>query len=123
MAFTANSHPRAAMSISRVTHSSKALVTTKRATVKAAKVLPPSRDMHLLILQRIVEVLKERREKVLVTMGKTGRWSLKSIISEHIKHFPWLTRHMVTHYIATRPDGKPIGTVIVTHPNNQKVLK
>jgi hypothetical protein len=55
-------------------------------------------------------------------MGNMGRSLIKSIISKHIKHFPWLTRHMVNHYIATHPDGQPIGRVIVTHTNNHTVV-
>jgi hypothetical protein len=58
---------------------------------------------------------------VLITTGKTGSGLYTSIISEHVKHFPW-TMHMVNHYIATHPDGQPIGTVIVTRPNNQTVV-
>jgi hypothetical protein len=55
-------------------------------------------------------------------MGNTGRGLLKLIISKHIHHFLWLTRHIVNHYIATHPDGQPIGTVIVTNSNNQTVV-
>jgi hypothetical protein len=47
---------------------------------------------------------------------------LKSIISEKIKHFPWLTRHMANHYIATHPGGQHIGTVVVTNSNNETVV-
>jgi hypothetical protein len=122
MAFTANSHPRAARSMMCVTHSSKVLVMAKRADVTAAKVPAPSRDMQLPILQRIVEVLRERRERMLETMGNTGRGLLKLISSEHIHHFLWLARHMVNHYIATHPDGEPIGTVVQTNSNNQTVI-
>jgi hypothetical protein len=42
------------------------------------------------------------------------------IISEQLKHFLWLTRHVVNHYIATHPDVQPIGTVVVT--NHEKVV-
>jgi hypothetical protein len=122
MAYTAKSRPRDARSISRATRSSKALAVARRAANKAAKIPPPSRDMQLPILQRIVEVLRERRYKVLVTTGKIGRGLLKTIISEQIKHFPWLTRHMANHYIATHPDDQPIGTVILTNTNNEKVV-
>jgi hypothetical protein len=59
---------------------------------------------------------------MLETTGNTGRGLLKLIISEHIHHFPWLTRHMVNHYIATHPDGEPIGTVNQTNSNNQTVM-
>jgi hypothetical protein len=55
-------------------------------------------------------------------MSKTGRGLLKMIISKQIKHFPWLTRHMVNHYIATRPDDEPIGTVVLTNTNNETVV-
>jgi hypothetical protein len=103
----------------RVTHSSKALATAKRAAVKAAKLPAPARDMQLSILQRIVEVVRESRERMLETTGNTGRGMLKLIISEHIHHFPWLTRHMANHYIETHPDGEPIGTVIQTNSKNQ----
>jgi hypothetical protein len=50
----------------------KALAVARRAANKAAKIPPPSRDMQLPILKRIVEVLRERRGKVLVTTGKIG---------------------------------------------------
>jgi hypothetical protein len=62
MAFTANSRPRAVRSMMRVTRSSKALATVmaKSAAVKADKVPAPSRYMQLPILQRIVELLRER---------------------------------------------------------------
>jgi hypothetical protein len=120
MNYTTNSRPRAARSIARATRSSKELAVARRAANKAAKVPPPSRDMQLPILQRIIEVLRERRDKLLVTMGKTGRGLLRMIISEQLKHFPWLTRHMVNHYIATHPDVQPIGTVVVT--NNETVV-
>jgi hypothetical protein len=122
MAFTANSHPRAAMGMTRVARSSKAIVKAKRVTVKAVKVPAPSRDMQLPMLRRIVEVLRERRERVLETMGNTGRGLLESIISEHIHQFPWLARQMVNHYIATHPGGQPISTVILANSNNQKVM-
>jgi hypothetical protein len=118
MAFTTNSHPRAARSMVRVSRSSEALAKAKRAAVKATKVPALSRDMQLPILQIIVEVLRERRERMLETTGNTGRGLYKLIISEHIHHFPWLTRHMVNHYIATHPDGEPIGTFIQTNKLN-----
>jgi hypothetical protein len=57
----------------RVTRSSKALATAKRAAVKAAKVPAPSRDTQLPILQRIVEVFRERRKRMLEMMGSTDR--------------------------------------------------
>jgi hypothetical protein len=47
---------------------------------------------------------------------------LKSIISEQIKHFPWLTRHMVNNYIATHPDSQRIGTFVATNSNNETVV-
>jgi hypothetical protein len=106
----------------RVTRSSKALATAKRADVEAAKVPAPSRDMQLPILQKNVEVLRDRREKMLETTGNMGRGLLKFIISEHVRHFPWLTRHMVNHYIATHPDGEPIDTVIQTNSNKKTVV-
>jgi hypothetical protein len=105
-----------------VTRPSKALATAKRAAVEAAKVPAPSRDMQLTILQRIAEVLRERQERMLETMGNTDIGLLQLIISEHIHHFPWITRHMVNHYIATHPDGEPIGTVVQTNSNNQTVV-
>jgi hypothetical protein len=122
MAYTANSRPRAAISIWRASHSSKALAVARRAANKAAIIPPPSRDMQLPILQIIVEVLRERLDKVLVMTGKIGRGLLKTIISEQIKHFPWLMRHVVNHYIATHPDDQPIGTVILTNTNNETVV-
>jgi hypothetical protein len=122
MAFTAISFPRVASSIARMTCSSKALASANRAANKAAKIHPPSRDVQITILQRIVEVLRERREKVLEMTGSMGRGLLKAIFSEQLKHFLWLTRHMMNHYIATRPDGQPIGTFIVTRINNETVV-
>jgi hypothetical protein len=122
MAFPANSRPRAVLSISGTTRSSKKLARATRATMQANKVPPPPRDMQLPILQQIVEVLKDRRERVLSTTGNRVRGLFQSISSEHIRHFPWLTRHMVNHYIATHPYGQTIGRVIVTHTNNQTVV-
>jgi hypothetical protein len=122
MAFTANTRPRAAISKVRVTRLSKVRERANRAANKANKVLSPPRDMHLIILQIIVEVLRERRQTALETTGNTGRGLLKSIISEHIKHFPWLTRHMVNHYIATHPYGQRICTVVVTNSKNETVV-
>jgi hypothetical protein len=52
-------------------------------------------------------------------MGNMGSGLLKSISSEHIHHFPCITRHMVNHYITNHPDGEPIGTVIQTNSSNQ----
>jgi hypothetical protein len=51
-----------------------------------------------------------------------GRGLLKWIISEQIKHFLWITRHMVNHYIATHPDGQSIGTAVMTNNNNETVV-
>jgi hypothetical protein len=121
MAFTSNSHPRAVMSMMRVARSSKAFAMAKRAA-KAARVPAPSRDMQLAIMQRSVQVLRDRREKMLETTGNMGRGLLKLIISKLIHHFLWLTRHMVNHYIATHPDGEPIGIFIQTNSNNQTVM-
>jgi hypothetical protein len=106
----------------RVPRLMKALARAKRAANKANKVLSPPRVMQLPILQRLVEVLRERRQTALETTGNTGRWLLKLIISEQIKHFPWLTRHMVNHYIATHPDSQQIGTFVVTNSNNETVV-
>jgi hypothetical protein len=72
MAFTANYHMRAISSIIRVNHLSKELAMAKRASVKAAKAPPPSRDIQFPILQRIVELLRERQNKLLEMMGNTG---------------------------------------------------
>jgi hypothetical protein len=55
-------------------------------------------------------------------MGNMGRGLLTPIFSEQIKHFSWLTRYMMNHYIATHPDGKQIGTVVVTNSNNETVV-
>jgi hypothetical protein len=106
MAFTANTRQRAARSKLCVTRLSKALARANRAANKANKVLSPPREMQLPILQIIVELLRERRQTALEMTGNAGRGLLKSIISEQIKHFPWLMRHMVNHYIATHPDGQ-----------------
>jgi hypothetical protein len=78
--------------------------------------------MQLPILLIIVEVLRDRRQTASETTGNTGRGLLKSIISEQIKHFPWLTRHMMNHYIVTHPDSQRIGTVVVTKSNNETVF-
>jgi hypothetical protein len=92
----------------------KVIVKAKRADNKANKVISPPRDMQLPILQRTVEVLRERRQTALETTDNTGRGLLKSIIRNHTKHFPWLTSHIINHYIATHPDSQQIGTVVVT---------
>jgi hypothetical protein len=115
MDFTTSSHRRPA-------RTSKALAKANIFAVEAAKVTLPLRDMQLPMLQSIVEVLRERRESVLEMTGNTGRGLLTSIIREHIHQFPWLTRHMVNHYIATHQDVQPIDTVIVTNINNRTVM-
>jgi hypothetical protein len=100
----------------------KALGRANRAVNKANKVLSPPRDLQLPILQRILEVLRERQQTALETTGNMGRGLLKSISREQSKHFPWLARHMVNHYIATHPYGQRIGTVVVTNSNNEKAV-
>jgi hypothetical protein len=122
MAFTANTRPRTTISKVCVTRLSKALARANIAANKANKVLSPPKDMRLPILQRIVEVLRERRQMALETTGNTGRGLLKSIFSKQIKHFLWLTRHMLNHYIETHPDGQRIVTVVVTNINNETVV-
>jgi hypothetical protein len=101
-----------------VAHLTNAFARAKRTENKANKVLSPPREMQLPILKRIVEVLRERRQTALETTGNTGRGLLKLIISEQIKYFPWTTRHMVNHYIATHPDSQRIGTFVVTSIEN-----
>jgi hypothetical protein len=116
MAYTVNSRPRAAIC------SLMALAVARRAANKVAKIPPTSRYIQLPILQRIVEVLRERRDKLLVTTGKRGRGLLKMVVSEQIKDFPWLTRHMVNHYIVNHPYDQPIGTVVLTNTNSETVV-
>jgi hypothetical protein len=78
--------------------------------------------MQSAILQRIVEVLREIRQTALQMMGNTVRRLLKLMISKQIKHFLWITRHKVYHYIATHPDGQRISTVVVTNRNNETAV-
>jgi hypothetical protein len=51
--------------------------------------------------------------------GKKVHGILKGSIEEHIKHFPWLTRNMVSHYIITYMDDNIISMVVVTGTDNQ----
>jgi hypothetical protein len=101
--------------------SNVALAIARRASAKLARVPPPSRDMQVPILKRIVALLKERQEKVM-EWGKKGRGILKGLIEEHVQHFPWLTRNMVDHYIVTYTDDKLVPLEIDTSINNQTVV-
>jgi hypothetical protein len=58
-------------------------------------------------------MLKERREKVQES-GKKGRGLIKSLVEEHLPHFPWLTRNMVHHYITTYTGKNLVPTLIRT---------
>jgi hypothetical protein len=101
------SHHQSVSNVTRVTRSSRALAIARRAAAKLSRVPPPSRDMQIPILKRIVALLKERREKVMEG-DKKGRGILKGLIDEHVQHFPWLTRNMVDHYIVTYTDDNHV---------------
>jgi hypothetical protein len=115
------SRHRSVSTVARATRSSRALAIETRAAAKLARVPPPSRDMQIPILKRIVALLNERREKVMGG-GKKGRGILKGTIEEHVQHFPWLTRNMVDHYIVTYMDDNLVPLEIDTSINNQTVV-
>jgi hypothetical protein len=54
--------------------------------------------------------------------GKKGHGVLKGLIEEHIRHFTWLTRNMVSHYIITFIDKNIVPLVIATFTKNQTVV-
>jgi hypothetical protein len=64
------SRHRSVSNVTRVTRSSRALAIAGRAAAKLARVPPPSRDMQIPILKRIVALLNERREKVMEGVRK-----------------------------------------------------
>jgi hypothetical protein len=115
------SRHRSVSTVARATRSSRALAIARRAAAKLARVPPPSRDIQIPILKRIVALLKERQEKVMEG-GKKGCGILKGLIEEHLQHFPWLTRNMVDHYIATYTDDNLVHLEIDTSINNQTVV-
>jgi hypothetical protein len=47
---------------------------------------------------------------------------LKGLIEEHIRHFPWLTRNMLNHYIITYTNDNIMPLEIVTGTNNYTVV-
>jgi hypothetical protein len=104
-----------------VTRASKALAIERRTAAKLAIVATPPREIQLPIKQRIVALLKERREKAMGE-GKIGRGILKELVQEHIIHFPWLTQNMVSHYMINYTDDNIVPLDIVTGMNNQKVV-
>jgi hypothetical protein len=58
-------------------------------------------------------MLKERRNKMQES-SKKGLGLIKSLIKEHLPHFPWITRNMVHHLITTYTDKNLVPTVIQT---------
>jgi hypothetical protein len=76
--------------------------------------------MQIPILKRIVALLKERREEAMEG-GKKGRGILKRLIEEHVRHFSWLTRNMVDHFIATYTDDNLVPLEIITTNNQTEV--
>jgi hypothetical protein len=71
--------------------------------------------------QRIVALLKERREKA-IEEGKIGRGMLKELVQDNMIHFPLLTRSMVSHYMINYTDDNIVPLEIVTGMNNQTVV-
>jgi hypothetical protein len=67
------------------TRALKALAIERRADAKLAKLANPPKDMQLLIIQRIVALLKERREKA-IKEGKIGRGMLKALEPVYALH-------------------------------------
>jgi hypothetical protein len=47
---------------------------------------------------------------------------LKELVQEHMIHFPWLTRKMVSHYMINYTDDNIVPLEIVTGVNNQTVV-
>jgi hypothetical protein len=47
---------------------------------------------------------------------------LKELVQDHIIHFPWLTRNMVSHYMINYTDDNLVPLEIVTGMNNQTVV-
>jgi hypothetical protein len=79
---------RSSTRITRAFYASQLLVKETRVVAKASKVPPPSREMQLLILKHMAELLKMRKEIAIETIGKKGRVVMKELIEEHIKQFP-----------------------------------
>jgi hypothetical protein len=107
--------------MARATRASKALAIEMRAATKLAKLATPPREMQLSIIQRIVGLLKERREKA-IKEGKIGRGMLKELVQEHMIHFLWHTRNMVIHYMINHTDDNPVPLEIITGMNNQTLV-
>jgi hypothetical protein len=103
------------------TRASTALAIERRAAAKLAKVATPPREMQLPIIQQIIVLLKERQEKAMEE-GKIGRGMLKELVQEHMIHFYWLTRNMVSHYMINYTDDNLVPLEIVTGMNNQTVV-
>jgi hypothetical protein len=106
--------------MARATRASKALAIERRAASKLAKVATPPREMQLPIIKRILALLKEQREKA-IKEGKIGHGMLKKLVREHMIHFPWLTRNMVSHYMINYNDDNRVPLEIFTM-NNQTVV-
>jgi hypothetical protein len=47
---------------------------------------------------------------------------LKELVQEHMIHFPWLTRSMVSHYMIIYTDHNIVPLDIVTGMNNQTLV-
>jgi hypothetical protein len=47
---------------------------------------------------------------------------LKELVQEHMIHFPWLTRNMVSHYMINYTDDNLVHLEIVTGMNNKTVV-
>jgi hypothetical protein len=115
------SHHQYVSNIACATHASKALTTERRASVKIAKVATPPREMQLPIIHRIAALTKERQEKA-IEEGNIGRGMLKELVQDHMIHFPWLTRNMVSHYMINYTGDNLVPLEIVTGTNNQIVV-
>jgi hypothetical protein len=107
--------------MARATRASKALAIERRVSIKLAKVASPPREMQLPIIQKIVALLKERRDKA-IKEGKIGRGMLKELVQEHMIHLPWLTRNMVSQYMINYTDDNLVPPEIITGMNNQTVV-
>jgi hypothetical protein len=115
------SRHRSVSNMARATCASKALAKERRAAAKLAKVATSPRDMQLPIIQRIVALLKQRRQKA-IEEGNIVRAMLKELVQEHMIHFPWLTWNMVSHYMINYTDDNIVPLEIVNGMNNQTVV-
>jgi hypothetical protein len=112
------SRHRSVSNMARATHASKALAIERRAAAKLAKVVTPPREIQLPIIQRIVALLKERREKA-IKEGNIGCGILKELVQEHMIYFPWLTWNMVSHYMINYTDDSLVPLETFTGMNNE----